>query len=185
MVLPIYTYGSPVLREVCQDIDLATYPALDKLIADMFETMENADGVGLAAPQVGLPIRLFCVDLTPVAEDLEPDIPLKQVFINAHIYERDGELVKMQEGCLSIPGLNEDVLRPSRIRIKYVDADKQERDEEMEGYLARVIQHEYDHIDGMMFVDRVSPLRKNLIKSKLAGYAKGNYKASYPCKIGK
>lgn len=185
MILPIYIYGSPVLREVAKDIDTANYPNLQKLIADMFETMVDADGVGLAAPQVGLPIRLFCIDLTPVAEDVPAGMPLRQVFINAEIYERSGDEVKMGEGCLSLPGLNEDVVRPSKIRIRYVDENLKERDEEFDGYPARVIQHEYDHIDGIVFTDRVAPLRKNLIKSKLTAFTKGKYRASYRCKLAK
>lgn len=185
MILPIYIYGSPVLREVAKDIDAANYPGLQKLIADMFETMVEADGVGLAAPQVGLPIRLFCIDLTPVADEIPAGMPLKQVFINAEIYERSGDEVKMGEGCLSLPGLNEDVVRPSKVRIRYLDENLKERDEEFDGYPARVVQHEYDHIDGMVFTDRVAPLRKNLIKSKLAAFTKGKYRASYRCKLAK
>lgn len=185
MILPIYIYGSPVLREAAKDIDAANYPDLQKLIANMFETMVEADGVGLAAPQVGLPIRLFCIDLTPVAEDVPTGMPLKQVFINAEIYERDGAEVKMNEGCLSLPGLNEDVVRPSKIRIRYLDENLNQRDEEFDGYPSRVIQHEYDHTDGMVFTDRVAPIRKNLIKSKLAAFAKGKYRASYRCKLVK
>lgn len=185
MILPIYLYGSPVLRVETEDFDAANYPGLQQLIADMFETMENADGVGLAAPQVGLPLRLFTVDLTPLEDEFPAGTPLKRVFINPHIYERDGEEEKMKEGCLSLPGLNEEVLRPGRIRIRYQDENLQEHDQEIEGYLARVIQHEYDHVDGIMFVDRISPLRKNLIKSKLAAFAKGKHNAAYRCKLGK
>lgn len=185
MILPIYIYGSPVLREVAQDIDAAAYPNLQELISDMFETMSDADGVGLAAPQVGLPIRLFCIDLTPVAEEVPKGMPLKQVFINAEIYERGGANVKMGEGCLSLPGLNEDVMRPSKIRIRYLDENLKERDEEFDGYPARVIQHEYDHIDGIVFTDRVAPIRKNLIRSKLAAFTKGKFRAAYRCKLAR
>ena len=171
MILPIYIYGSPVLREVAREIDPATYPDLQKLIDDMFETMLQADGVGLAAPQIGLPIRLFCIDLTPVAKELPKGMPLRQVFINAEIYERGGA--------------NEDVVRPSNIRIRYIDEHLQPRDEAFDGFPARVIQHEYDHTDGMVFTDRVAPLRKNLLKSKLAAFVKGKYRASYRCKAAK
>lgn len=185
MILPIYVYGSPVLREVAKEIDAANYPDLQKLVGDMFETMENADGVGLAAPQVGLPIRMFCIDLTPVEEDLPAGAKLRHVFINAQIYERGGEEIKMNEGCLSLPGLSEDVVRPSKIRIRYLDENLQPRDEEYDGYFARVIQHEYDHTDGVVFTDRVAPLRKNLLKSKLTAFTKGKYRASYRCKVSK
>lgn len=185
MILPIYIYGSPVLREVAKDIDPATYPNLNGLIGDMFETMSGADGVGLAAPQIGLPIRLFCIDLTPVAKEVPKGMPLKQVFINARIYERSEEEVKMNEGCLSLPGLNEDVVRPARIRIRYLDEKLTPRDETFDGYPARVIQHEYDHIDGVVFTDRVAPIRKNLIKSKLGALTKGKYRAGYRCKVAK
>ena len=185
MILPIYVYGSSVLREVAQDIDAATYPNLKELIDNMFETMFEADGVGLAAPQVGLPIRLFCIDLTPVAKEVPKGMPLKQVFINAEIYERSGAEVKMGEGCLSLPGLNEDVVRPSKIRIRYLDEKLQPRDEEFDGSPARVIQHESDPSDGIVFTDRVAPIRKNLIKSKLQAFTKGKYRAAYRCKLGK
>lgn len=185
MIYPIYLYGSPVLREMCQDIDFSSYDGLDKLIDDMFETMENADGVGLAAPQIGRAIRLFCIDLTPYEEDFPAGTPLRMTFINAHIYERGGDEVSSGEGCLSLPGLNEDVVRPDRIKIRFIDRDGVEQDREYDGFMARVIQHEYDHIDGMMFVDRVAPIRKTLIKSKLTALAKGIYRASYRCKSGK
>lgn len=185
MILPIYLYGSPVLREMCQDIDPNNFPELPQIIGDMFETMEYAEGVGLAAPQIGRPIRLFCIDLTPYEEDFEAGTQLKRVFLNAHIYERSDDAVKHGEGCLSLPGLNEDVMRPSRIKIKYLDENLVAHDQEYDDFMARVIQHEYDHIDGLMFVDRVAPLRKNLIKSKLASFAKGIYRAKYRCKLGK
>ena len=185
MILPIYIYGSPVLREEAQDIDVNSYPNLKELISNMFETMEEADGVGLAAPQVGLPIRLFCIDLTPVADEVPQGMPLKQVFINAHIYERSGAEVKMGEGCLSLPGLNEDVVRPSQIRIRYIDENLKERDEAFDGFPARVVQHEYDHIDGIVFTDRIAPIHKNLIRSKLAAFTKGKWRAAYRCKLGK
>jgi peptide deformylase len=174
-----------VLREVAQDIDPATYPNLKELIENMFETMVEADGVGLAAPQVGLPIRLFCIDLEPVAKEVPKGMPLRQVFINAEIYERSEEEVRMNEGCLSLPGLNEDVVRPAKIRIRYLDETLAPRDEEFDGFPARVIQHEYDHIDGMVFTDRVAPIRKNLIKSKLTNFTKGKYRAAYRCKLAK
>ncbi len=185
MILPIYLYGSPVLRQTTGEIDPATYPNLKQLIADMFETMENADGVGLAAPQIGLPIRLFCIDLSPLEEDLPAGTLLRQTFINPVIYERSDEEVRSEEGCLSLPGIHEEVSRPVRIRIRYLDADLNPRDEEFADYMARVIQHEYDHIETKVFTDHISPLRRTLLRSKLGALAKGNYSARYRCKVGK
>ncbi len=185
MIRPIYLYGSPVLRVNTEEFDAAARADLPELLRDMFETLDAADGVGLAAPQIGLPLRLFVIDLMPLEDELPPGTPLRQVFINPQIYERGGEQEPMDEGCLSLPGLNEEVLRPGRIKIRYQDEHLNPHDEAMEGYLARVIQHEYDHVDGIMFVDRVSPLRKQLIKSKLAAFAKGKYEAHYLCKLGK
>ncbi len=184
MILPIYLYGQPVLRKVAEDIG-PDYKNLKQLINNMFETMYNADGVGLAAPQVGLPIRLFVIDLS-VLDNLPPDVnPGKKVFINAHIVERDGEDAVMEEGCLSLPGIHENVLRKGRIRIQYMDENWIAHDEVIEGYLARVIQHEYDHIDGIMFVDHISGIRKQLIKSKLNALMNGKTNCSYPVKVVK
>ena len=180
MILPIYLYGTPVLREQAREIDPATYPGLQKLIDDMFETMLQADGVGLAAPQIGLPIRLFCIDLTPVANELPKGMPLRQVFINAEIYERGGANIKMNEGCLSLPGLNEDVVRPSNIRIRYIDEHLQPRDEAFDGYPARVIQHEYDHLIGKVYMDHVSGIRRQLNRGKLNNIITGRTRPSYP-----
>lgn len=185
MIRPIYLYGSPVLRIKTEHFDPTTRADLPDILRDMFDTLDRADGVGLAAPQIGLSLRLFVVDLSPIEEEVPPGTPLRQVFINPEIYERGGELAAMDEGCLSLPGLNEEVLRAARIKIRYRDETGTPHDREMEGYLARVIQHEYDHVDGLMFVDRVSPLRKQLIKSKLAALAKGKYEAHYTCKLGK
>ncbi len=156
MILPIYVYGHPVLRKVAEDIE-KDYKGLDKLIADMFDTMYNADGIGLAAPQVGKPVRIFVIDGSPLEED-EPDMAnFKKVFINAHIVEKEGEVVEMTEGCLSIPNLREEVEREERIRITYYDQDWKFHDEVYEGFLARVIQHEYDHLDGVLFPDKLNP----------------------------
>jgi peptide deformylase len=180
----VYIYGSPVLRKVAQNIT-PDYPELDKLINDMYETMSNSDGIGLAAPQIGLSIRLFVVDGTPLAEDDPTLKDFKKVFINAQIVERFGEKTIYNEGCLSLPGLHEDVERESKIRIRYVDQNFKEHEEEYEGMAARIIQHEYDHLDGILFTDRVSPIRKQLLRSKLNAIAKGKFSASYKCKIGK
>lgn len=184
MVRPVYIYGSPVLRKVAQDIT-PDYPNLDSLIADMFETMEQSDGIGLAAPQIGLSIRLFVVDGTPLADD-DPSLKdFRKVFINAHITERGGEKNFYNEGCLSIPGLHEDVERESTIKIRYVDQNFLEHEEVYSGMAARIIQHEYDHLDGILFTDRVSPIRKQLLRAKLNSIAKGKFSASYKYRLAK
>lgn len=184
MVYPIYIYGSPVLREVSEDIT-NEYPKLGELIEDMFETMYDSAGVGLAAPQIGLSIRLFVIDASPFEEDEPALADFKKIFINAHIYERSGEDEYFEEGCLSIPGIRENVARNSTINMRYMDENFVEHDEEFSGLAARVIQHEYDHLDGQMFVDHLSPLRKRLVKSKLSNISKGKYKAAYRCKLVK
>jgi peptide deformylase len=182
MIYPITVYGDPVLRKITADID-QSYEGLDKLVEDMLETMYNAEGVGLAAPQIGLTIRVFVVDLTPLSDD-EPLLKdFRKAFINPHIIEKTGDKVLMDEGCLSIPGLREDVLRYNTIRIKYFDQNWQEHDEVYDGFAARVLQHEYDHLDGIMFVDYCSPLKKRLIKGKLSDISKGNVTTNYRIKI--
>ncbi|SFH10137.1 peptide deformylase [Pedobacter insulae] len=179
MKLPIVAYGDPVLKKVCVDIE-ETYPDLQQLIANMFETMNNASGVGLAAPQVGLPIRLFIVD-TKADEGEEV---FKKVFINAQILEESGEPWAFNEGCLSIPEVREDIMRKPNILISYYDENWKLHEEKVSGFAARVIQHEYDHIEGKLFTDKLSLLRKQLLKSKLDAIAKGNvrtdYKMRYP-----
>ncbi|QZT36738.1 peptide deformylase [Halosquirtibacter xylanolyticus] len=178
MILPITLYGDPVLRKVTPEID-KDYPELQSLIGNMFETMYNAEGVGLAAPQVGLNIRLFVVDATILADE-DPQLKdFKKALINPQIVERTGELESMEEGCLSVPGIREDVTRPGHIRIQYYDEEWNFHDETYDGFAARVIQHEYDHLDGVMFVDHCSPLRKRFLKAKLANITKGKVKASY------
>lgn len=184
MIYPIYIYGSSVLRKVSEDIT-PDYPNLKELIADMFETMYDSAGVGLAAPQIGISARLFVIDASPFDED-EPELAdFKKVFINAHILERTGEDELFEEGCLSIPGIRENVSRKDTIRMRYMDENFKEYEQEFSGLAARVIQHEYDHLEGEMFVDHLSPLRKRLTKSKLAKIAKGDYKASYRAKLVK
>jgi len=178
MTYPIVIYGHTILRKVAGDID-KDYPDLRQFIADMFETMYNSEGLGLAAPQVGRSIRLFVIDGAPVAED-EPELAdFKKVFINAHITEKCGELKPMSEGCLSIPKLREEVNRESHIRIEYYDENWVFHNEVYDGYKARIIQHEYDHLDGILFTDKVNPLRRRLLKGKLTAISKGNFEAEY------
>lgn len=184
MILPIYVYGQPVLRKVAEDIP-ADYPNLKELVANMFETMYNAEGVGLAAPQIGLPIRVVVVDLD-VYSDEKPEFKgLKRVFVNPHILETSGEEVSMEEGCLSLPGIHESVKRKNRIRVKYMDEDFKEYEEEVEGFFARVMQHEFDHLEGNMFIDHISPLRKQMIKGKLNAMLKGKAHCTYRVKTVK
>lgn len=178
MKLPIVAYGDPVLKRKAEEID-EDYPELDKLIADMFETMYAARGVGLAAPQVGLSIRLFVVDARPFAEDEEGLEDFKKVFINPIILEERGESWAFNEGCLSIPEIREDISRQETIRINYLDENWEEHEEEYSGLAARVIQHEYDHIEGKLFTDKLSPLRRAMLKSKLDSIAKGQIQVDY------
>lgn len=182
MVYPIYVYGSAVLDKVAVNIT-PDYPNLEELIKNMFETMYESDGVGLAAPQIGKSIRLFTIDTNPFMEDDKEGIV--RTFINAEIYERFGEEQYFNEGCLSIPGINEDVVRSTNIKIRYVDENFVEHDEEFDSVTARVIQHEYDHLEGKLFVDHLSPLRKKLVKSKLTKISKGDFKARFSCKLVK
>jgi peptide deformylase len=178
MKYPIVVYGHPVLKKIAVEIE-EDYPDLQNLISDMFDTMYHSEGLGLAAPQIGKSIRLFVIDGAPVAED-EPELAnFKKAFINAHIVEKNGELVPMNEGCLSIPNLREEVKRESHIRIKYFDENWEFHDEVFDGYKARIIQHEYDHLDGILFVDRINPLRKRLLKGKLTDITKGKFEADY------
>jgi peptide deformylase len=181
MTLPIYLYGHPVLRKKAKDIPL-DYPNLHNLLNDMFETMYKADGVGLAAPQIGLEDRILVIDLTP-HQDVDPTCAgFKKAFINARILERDGDETPMVEGCLSIPTIHEKVLRPNRIRIQYLDENLQPHDEIYEGYRARVLQHEYDHLDGILFTDRIAGIRKQMIRSKLNRIMNGEVRCAYKLK---
>ena len=184
MILPIYVYGQPVLRKVAEDIT-PEYPNLKELIANMFETMVHADGVGLAAPQIGLPIRVVTITLDPLSEDYPEFKDFNKAYINPHILEVSGEEISMEEGCLSLPGIHEPVRRPTRIRVSYLDEDFQPHDEWVEGYLARVMQHEFDHLDGKMFVDHLSMLRKQMVKGKLGNLLKGNFRCAYKVKTKK
>lgn len=182
MILPIYIYGQPVLRKESADIE-KDYPNLKELLANMFETMEESNGVGLAAPQIGLNIRVVVIDLDVLSEDFPEYKGFKKGFINPHIIEYDETNTEsLEEGCLSLPGIQEKVTRPTRIHVQYLDEDLNEHDEWVEGYLARVMQHEFDHLDAKMFIDRISPLRKQLIKSKLKALLQGRYRCSYRTK---
>ncbi|MDR1592278.1 MAG: peptide deformylase [Prevotellaceae bacterium] len=181
MILPIYLYGEPVLRKVAQPID-KNYPNLSELIASMFETMHQADGIGLAAPQTGLSIRLIVIDLDRISEDKPEFKGLRKALINPQILSRDGDEEYVEEGCLSLPGIHEEVPRKSRIHITYLDEAFLPHDEVIEGYLARVIQHEYDHLEGKLFIDHISPLRRQLIKSKLVTITKGKASCHYKVK---
>lgn len=185
MILPIIAYGDPVLRKECEEIT-AEYPDLKELIANMYKTMYGAFGVGLAAPQVGLPIRLFVVDTTPFSEDedltqqeQEQLKGFKRIFINAKILEETGDEWAFNEGCLSIPEVREDVFRQPKIKIRYQDEDFKTHVEEFDGLIARVIQHEYDHINGVLFTDKLSSLKKRLIKGRLNNISKGNINVDY------
>ena len=178
MTYPIVIYGHPMLRKIAAEIN-KDYPGLDQLIEDLFETMYHSEGMGLAAPQIGKSIRIFVIDGTPVAED-EPSLAgFKKAFVNANISERCGDMQPMNEGCLSIPGLREEVMRESHIRISYYDESWQYHDEVFDGYKARIIQHEYDHLEGILFTDKVSPLKRRLLKGKLTAISKGLFEADY------
>lgn len=183
MKLPIVAYGDPVLKRKAVDID-EDYPALEALITNMFETMYAAHGVGIAAPQVGLSIRLFVIDASPFAEDDSPELKdFKKVFINAQILSEEGEKWDFNEGCLSIPDIREDISRHKTIHIRYFDEHWVQHEETYNGLAARVIQHEYDHIEGKLFTDKLSVLRKAMLKSKLDAIAKGQVKVDYKMKF--
>ena len=181
MIYPIVLFGDPVLRKKGLDIPLGS--DIKELIADMFETMKAASGVGLAAPQIGKSLRLFVVDSTPMHDDEDEETPLVQAFVNPEILEEDGEVWAFEEGCLSIPGIREDVKREENVKIKYYDQDWVEHVEEFDDIKARIIQHEYDHIEGVLFTDYVSPFKKKLLKGKLTNISKGKVDADYRVKI--
>ncbi len=186
MILPVVAYGSPILRKICDDID-SSYPDLSKLISDMWETVYNSNGVGLAAPQINKPIRLFVIDTIQIVDDFNDDdrrkypgeVPLKQVFINARKIEETGDTWAYNEGCLSIPKVREDIHRCSHVRLKYMDENFVEHEQVFHGITARVIQHEYDHIEGKLFIDYISQLKKRLIKKKLDDISNGKVKTDY------
>ena len=189
MILPIIAYGDPVLRKVGVDID-KDYPDLNILIENMKETMTNASGVGLAAPQIGKAIRLFVINATPFSEDTELDTEEREflatfnkVFINAKILKEEGEEWAFNEGCLSIPDIREDVFRQEKITIEYFDENFEKHTDVIEGIAARIVQHEYDHIEGILFTDKISSLKKRLIKKKLENISKGKIRADYRMKF--
>ena len=182
MVLPIYVYGSPVLKKETEEIN-QTYPELNAFIADLFETMENSGGVGLAAPQVGKSIRVFVLDASSFADD-NPELKnYKKAFINPVILELTGETVRYNEGCLSFPKLHEDVYRKSKVHLEYFDENFEKHVEWFDGMVSRIIQHEYDHLEGKLFVELLSPIRKKLISSKLKKITRGIISASYKTKL--
>ncbi len=186
MILPIVGLGHESLRVPAKEIE-SDYPDLKILIENMFETMYNAQGVGLAAPQIGLPIRIFVVDGAPMdgllGEDTESMIGFKRIFINPVMMEENGESWGFEEGCLSIPDIRETVFRKETITISYVDADFQPQKEILKGLKARIVQHEYDHLEGILFTDHISRMRKKLLKSRLQKIAKGQIQINYPMKF--
>ena len=182
MKLPVIAFGDPVLRKKAVDID-PEYPGLKELIDNMFETMYGARGVGLAAPQVGKSIRLFIIDATPYTEDDATLAEFKKVFINAHLIEEKGDKWAFNEGCLSIPDIREDISRQDTVSISYYDENWKYHERTFTGLAARVIQHEYDHIEGKLFTDKLSPLRRAMLKSRLDAISKGNVKVEYKMKF--
>jgi peptide deformylase len=186
MILPIVAYGATVLRKVAGDIN-NDYPQLDKFLEDMWETMYYSNGVGLAAPQVNKDIRVFVIDTEQIFENLEddekgkyPDAPgVKKVFINPHVQELEGEEWAYNEGCLSIPKIREDIMRPETIVLEYLDENFQPHTETFNGITARVIQHEYDHLEGKLFIDYLKPLKRKMLQGKLADISKGKVKVDY------
>jgi peptide deformylase len=184
MILPIYVYGSPILRKVAVDIT-KDYEGLDTFMADLWDTMYKSDGIGLAAPQVGKSIRVFVIDGSPLEED-DPSLKdFRKAFINARIIEREGEEWAFTEGCLSIPNIREEVYRPSRVRVQYYDENWVYHDEYFEGIAGRIVQHEYDHLDGIMFVDHISSLKRRLLGGKLTAITKGKVDVTYKIRVPK
>ena len=180
MILPIYLYGQPVLRKEAEEIE--NTPELKQFIADMYETLTQAEGCGLAAPQVGKPWRLFVVDGSELAEDYPECKDFKQAFINPEIIEESEDTSVYSEGCLSLPGISENVVRPKTITIRYLDEDFKEHEETFTDFKARIVQHEYDHLEAHVFTDRISPIRRQFCKGKLANIAKGKTVARYKYK---
>lgn len=182
MVLPVYLYGHPVLRKTARPID-SDYPDFKQLVDDMWETMYHSDGVGLAAPQIGKDIKLIVIDGTPVAESFPECAESKMVLVNPELEVlEDGDLVSRDEGCLSLPGLSEPVKRFEHVRLTWQDENFESHTAEFSGFLARIIQHEYDHLLGKVYIDHVSPIRKSLIKSKLNNIVKGKVRCDYKTK---
>ena len=184
MILPIYIYNHPVLREKCNDVS-KNYQDLDVLVKNMYDTMYNANGVGLAAPQVGLSLNLFIIDMSPFKTDYPDLITTKKVFINPIIEAESGKEWDFNEGCLSIPEIREDVSRKNKINIKYYDQKFKPHKEIIDGIESRVIQHEYDHLKGKLFIDYLSGQRKNIINRKINNIIKGKFEKIYPIKLFK
>jgi peptide deformylase len=182
MILPIRAFGDPVLRKVCEDVQ-SDYPDLNTLIENMYETMDESNGVGLAAPQIGLAIRLFVIDSTHMYD--KKGEGLRTEFINASLVEEYNDAWDFEEGCLSIPHIREDVSRNGTIKLKFQDKDFKWHEKEFDGMTARVIQHEYDHIEGILFIDHISALKRRLLKGKLNDISKGNVKIDYRMKFPK
>jgi peptide deformylase len=182
MVYPIVVYGSPVLRKKALDVERG-YKELDTLVADMFETMYKSDGMGLAAPQIGKSLRVIVIDTTSMAEDDPSMKDFKKVFINPRIVKEEGEPWIFNEGCLSLPKIREDVLRKPRIHIRYYDENWQYHDEHFDGVKARILQHECDHLDGILFIDRISPLRKKILQGRLNDITRCKVDVSYKIKV--
>lgn len=182
MKLPIYLYGHPVLRAVSEEIT-SEYPDVKTLTDNMFETMYFSEGVGLAAPQIGKNIRLVVIDASPLADTFPECKDWKQVLINPQIEILDGEPISRSEGCLSLPGLSEDVKRIEHIRLKWLDVDFQPHEEELSGFLARIVQHECDHLEGKVYMDHVSPARRLMNKAKLSNITTGKIRCDYPVKF--
>lgn len=182
MKLPIYLYGHPVLRKISTDIT-PDYADLKELIANMFETMYDSDGVGLAAPQIGRNDRIIVIDASPLAETFPELDGFRKVLINPQLEVLEGEKVARDEGCLSLPGLSEKVTRVEHIRLRWIDENFEEHDEEFSGFGARVIQHEYDHLEGKVYIDHISGIRKQLIRSKLNNIAAGKVRPDYPVRF--
>lgn len=181
MKLPVYLYGHPVLRRVSEPLG-SDYAGLKELVANMFETMYASEGVGLAAPQIGRNIRLVVIDADVVGEHFPECVGWKHALVNPEITVLDGDLVSRSEGCLSLPGLSEDVKRVEHIRLKWLDEDFQEHEQELSGFLARIVQHECDHLEGKLYIDHVSLLRKQMIKGKLNNIVTGKTRCPYPSK---
>jgi peptide deformylase len=180
MIYPIVLYGESVLKKRAENIELND-SGVKEVARDMYETMYQANGVGLAAPQIGKSERLFIIDSTPMEDN--PENAVRQVFINAQMLEESGNEWAFEEGCLSIPGIREDVMRREKIKIRFYDPDWQLHEKEYEGVVARIIQHEYDHIEGILFTDHISPFKKRLLKSKLTNISKGKVNADYRVKV--
>lgn len=184
MILPIYIYGQPVLRKVAEDIE-PDKEELNQLLQDMYATLEVSEGVGLAAPQVGKAIRVVVVDLRGLGDEIPEYADFRRAYINGHIVDHSEETDTMAEGCLSLPGITEEVTRPKRVRIQYLDEELQPHDEWVDGFLARVLQHEHDHLEGTVFTDHISPFRRTMLKGKFGAFLKGKARCHYKVKTVK